>query len=600
MKKKIVWLVLSCLLVVALVLVSCGPAEVTPEEEEVTPEEEEEMEVEEEKDMVVDAFGRLVEKPNYGGTVTFYMSSGAMENIDPVRSALSGWMCAPMYESPVIVDWAKGPAGTGENPFTGHYMADEFLTSCLAESWEIVDLSTIILQIRQGVHWHDKPPVNGREMTVDDIIATFLRYQENPLNTWVRPTDIPYEEWTQMEQTGPWEITFTYFEPSIGMLGSLYWLPVTAKEAIETFEHLREPEACIGTGPFMLVDTVIGSSCTWKKHPNYWMMDPIHPENRLPYIDKLRGIDIPDYSTQLAALRTHKLDIMGVGWEEAPTMMDTNPELLYRLNAPSGSSVIFMRTDIEGSKWADVKVRQALSLTIDQQAIADEFYMGNAYVVTWPIMPYHTSSYTPLEELPPNLRELWEHHPDKAKQLLAEAGYPNGFKCKVNIYAASADIMSIVKEYFAEIGVDLELVVHEGAAFGSVIYGRQYEDMIYSYWGNAAPDAALGWAHGGAPQSIYAFSNVTDPLAEEYMDTISVMVDPLERAELRRAENLRQMELVWEVPLPAPSGYAFWGPWLKGFHGEVGIGPTAEMGTTGIYRYMWLDQDLRYEMTGIR
>jgi len=505
-----------------------------------------------------------------------------------------------MYECPVIVDWAMGPAGTGENPFTGHYVADEFLTGCLAESWEIVDLSTIILQIRQGVHFHDKPPVNGREMTVDDIIATFLRYQKNPLSTWIRPKDIPYEEWTQMEQTGPWEITFTYFEPSIGMLSALYWLPITAKDAIETFEHLREPEACIGTGPFMLVDTVIGSSCTWEKHPNYWMMDPIHPENRLPYVDKLRGIDIPDYSTQLAALRTHKLDIMGVGWEEAPTMMDTNPELLYRLNAPSGSSVIFMRTDIEESKWADVKVRQALSLAIDQQAIADEFYMGNAYVITWPIMPYHTSSYTPLEELPPNLRELWEHHPDKAKQLLAEAGYPNGFKCKVNIYAASADIMSIVKEYFAEIGVDLELVVHEGAAFGSVIYGRQYEDMIYSYWGNAAPDAALGWAHGGAPQSIYAFSNVTDPLAEEYMDTISVMVDPLERAELRRAENLRQMELVWEVPLPAPSGYAFWGPWLKGFHGEVGIGPTAEMGTTGIYRYMWLDQDLRYEMTGIR
>ena len=99
MRKKAVWLILSCLMAVALVLTSCGPAEVeeeeevTPvEEEEVTPEEEEEVEVVEEEEMVVDAFGRLVEKPKYGGTVTFYMSSGAMENIDPVRSAMSGWM----------------------------------------------------------------------------------------------------------------------------------------------------------------------------------------------------------------------------------------------------------------------------------------------------------------------------------------------------------------------------------------------------------------------------------------------------------------------------------------------------------------------------
>ena len=100
-----------------------------------------------------------MEAPQYGGTATFYMSSGAMENIDPVRSALSGWMCAPIYETPVIVDWATGPAGTGEDPFTAHFMTDEVLTGALAESWEIVDLSTVILKIRQGVYWHDKPPV---------------------------------------------------------------------------------------------------------------------------------------------------------------------------------------------------------------------------------------------------------------------------------------------------------------------------------------------------------------------------------------------------------------------------------------------------------
>ena len=614
MSKKITWLLLSFVLVAALVLASCQPAAVEEEKEtetitgKVVEKEGPAVEEEEEEaapavkgpEMITNAAGKLVEKPQYGGICTFYMGASTLENIDPVRSALSGWMCAPTYETPVIVDWSMGPQGTGENAFLGHYMDDVFLTGCLAESWEIVDLSTIILQIRQGVHWHDKPPVNGREMTVDDILATFYRYQENPLNTFYRPRDVPVEEWTTMEETGPWEITFKYYEPSTGMLGGLYWLPITPKEAIETWDHLREVERVIGTGPFVMTDIVTASSVTWHRHPNYWMEDPLIPGNQLPYIETLRGIAIPDYSTQLAALRTHKLDIMGVGWEEALTMMETNPELKYRLNSPSGAQVFFMRTDLEGTPWANVKVRQALNMAVDQPAIAEDFYGGMAFVNTWPIQPMHSSVYTPVEELPDNLRWLYEYQPEKAKELLAEAGYPNGFKCKVNIYADAADITSIVKEYFMAVGVDMEIVVHEGGAFGAVIYGRQYEDLIYSYWGNADPSSALTHAHGGVPSSIYAFSNVVDPLAEEYTDAVKVIVDPEERNALTRAENLRQMELCWEVMLPAASGYAFWGPWLKGFMGEVGVGPTAEMGTLGIYRYMWMDLDLKYEITGQR
>ncbi len=609
--------VIACLVVASLVLVSCQPAAETQEQQEgqvikgevTQPAAETEVPVEgggavptptAEVEMVTNIAGKQVEKPKYGGTVTFYMGASALENIDPVRSSLSGWMCAPIYETPVIVDWAKGPQGTGENDFRGHYMADEFLTGCLAESWEIVDLQTIVLQVRQGVRWHDKPPVNGREMTPEDWLATYERYTGNPLSSWVRPADVPPEEWSSMEQTGPWEITYRYFEPSVGMLQDLYWFPVTAKEMVEQFDHLRTVDRVIGTGPFMLTDVVTASSATWKKNPNYWMEDPLLPGNKLPYVDTLRGIVIPDYSTQLAALRTHKLDIMGVGWSEAPTLMETNPELKFRLQSPSGSQVIFMRTDIEGSPWASKLVRQALSMAIDQFAIAEDYYGGNAFVVTWPVLPAHSNVYTPYEELPPNLKELWEYHPDKAKELLAEAGYPNGFKCKVNIYASAADIMSIVKEYFAAVGVDMEIVVHEDAAFGSLIYGRQYEDMIYSYWGNASPTSALGSANGGVPTSIYNFSNVVDPLAEEFIDKVKVELDPEVRADMTRAENLRQMELVWEVPLPAPSGYTFWAPWLKGYTGEVGIGPTAEMGTTGFYRYIWIDSDLKYEITGQR
>jgi len=109
-------------MVAALVMSSCQPVAVSEKKETETvtgrvvekegkavEEEEEKKETAEGAEMITNAAGKLVEKPQYGGICTFYMDASTHENIDPVRSALSGWMCAPTYECPVIVDWSMGP-----------------------------------------------------------------------------------------------------------------------------------------------------------------------------------------------------------------------------------------------------------------------------------------------------------------------------------------------------------------------------------------------------------------------------------------------------------------------------------------------------------
>ena len=119
MKKKIVWLILSCMIVVALILASCGPAAVEKEEAKV---------VEEGPEMVRDAFGKLKEKPRYGGKVTIVWTSPAPTQIlDPVIATRSVSTGIHTYSRLGIADWAKGPQGTNEFPFTSSFIPPECL-----------------------------------------------------------------------------------------------------------------------------------------------------------------------------------------------------------------------------------------------------------------------------------------------------------------------------------------------------------------------------------------------------------------------------------------------------------------------------------------
>ena len=603
MKKKIVWLVVSCLMVAALVLASCAPAVV---EEEVVEEEVEEV-VEEE-------VAPAAEGPQYGGTVSFTIDEAATNFFDPINCSRSGRTLVMTYERLGMADWSRGPGGTGENPFLGTYCVTKFLTGGLAERWEMPDLNNCTLYLRQGVHWHNTPPVNGREFTVDDFLYTMERNRADPQSVYYSSPDVPEEEKTKYTRIDEYTVHIEIYEPDPNLVHDyLTWIPIMPHEVVELVGNLNDPDHQVGTGPFMLIDVVSGSSVTWKRNPDYWMKDPLHPENQLPYVDMARGLVIVDESTQLAALRTHKLDREFIPWDKAASLRETNPELLSRQILPMDPLGIFMRTDLE--PFSDVRVRQALSLATDQPGMLRDYYLGNAFLLIWPIMPIFVDEYTPYEELPESARELLEYHPDKARELLAEAGYPDGFKTEVMVSSASPrtiDIMSLVKEQWAEVGVDLELDVTEPTTFTSILYAKTFPGMTVLGWANSGLTDCFGWAHGGwvsrpaegeegpVVHSIYSFSKVVDPVAEEEFNKWEATEDTAERSRILKEHGIREIELVWEVQLPTPGSHIFWTPWLKGYHGEVGMGPDPGYGNNGIYRFVWIDQDLKYEIAGIR
>ena len=108
-------------------------------------------------------------------------------------------------------------------------------------------------------------------------------------------------------------------------------------------------------------------------------------------------------------------------------------------------------------------------MAIDYEAIAHDYYGGNAEIFCLPApVPEYKDTYIPLDKLPQSVRDLSSHNPDKAKQLLADAGYPNGFTFSVACYSAYVDMLSILKENFAKIGVNMELDIKDTTVYNSM------------------------------------------------------------------------------------------------------------------------------------
>jgi peptide/nickel transport system substrate-binding protein len=595
MKKKIIWIPVSCLMVLSLVIASCGPAEeeaeveVGEEEAEVGEEEVEVGEEEAEEEAIVSP-----DVPKYGGTTTLTELLPASA-FDPF--AINHVMCGTVFitnEELVSGDLSKGPSGTGENEyFDGFAGQTKYVKGWLAESWDLPDDQTIIYNIRKGVYWWDKPPISGRELTADDVVWSLNTFFSSPMShiynlfgrVGMTPTSIKALDKYTVEiklppgMQGMWLVC-------IG--ANMYTFPENITELVD----LNDWRNAIGTGPWVLTDLVPDTSSTYEKNPNYWQMDPNHPENRLPYPDRQNCLVIPDASTQMAAFRTGKLDRLATSWESAEQLLSENPELKY-VKMQTAGVAIHLRVDKPELPFYDVRVRRALNMAVNKQELIDDYYEGNAVMLGYPIKTHKVwePMYIPLEELPETAREIFEYNPTKAKALLTEAGYPNGFNMKVTTNSAWADFLSIIKEYLNAIDVDMEIDSMEGGTFMSFWVGRKHDEAIY---------ATLKPEH---PYMFYTeqitqwwdCSFWSDPRIDEaYVKVRQVLgIDDAEVIRIMRETTPIILESAWGIWLPTPYNYTLYWPWFKGWNGEFDICYNDQ----GRDRtFIWIDEELKRSM----
>jgi len=610
MFRKILWVFIALLMVLSLALASCeeeqGGGQVKEEDtgQSISVGGEDEPSTGGGSGGTTET-GDLVspDVPKYGGTFIYSMIMDVM-GFDPIQKLQME--CSSLRftnEELLRGDWAKGVGGTGETDWTAGFIGRvELETGSLAESWETPDNETIIYHIRPGIHYGLDPKseaslyVNGREYTADDTVYSieqnFFVETAYSYGAYTRagyaPTSITALDKYTVEVKVP-QIMHGLLLLVIG--DNMYQV---CPDVTEKYGDQSDWRNQVGTGPYFLDDYVTSSSLTYKRNPDYWMNDPLHPENQLPYLGTIKSMIIPDLSTRLSALRTGKIDqLAAISWEDAEMLMKQSPDLEFK-TVVAGPTLLVMRVDKPELPFYDIKVRRAMNIAMNQQEMVDEYYGGNAVLfgVPYPPSPTYSEIFTPLEEQSAEVQEMYTYNPERAKELLAEAGFPDGFTTKINCASSEADYLSIAREYLLEVGIDMVIEPLESSVFRSVGRGRTHEEMITEFCVDYAFPFRLLMVR---QESFDNRSYFEDPFTRQSYEAINAVIgkNDAEVNKLIKAVGKFSLEQAWGIWMPAPLQYTMWWPWVQGYHGEGTVGYDGQ----NIYNhYIWTDMALKKSM----
>ena len=540
--------------------------------------------------------GKVVVAPQYGGTITFVFKTEPAGPDVYVSGGAASVYVAGVLEKLAIADWAtpRDEIASFSFPFSPSHMK-----GALAESWSQPDPLTYIFNIRQGIHWHDKPPMNGRELTADDIVYNFHRLLGMG-SGFTEP--IPYGstfggmQFESVTATDRDTVVFNMKEPNLGALAAItdnYSSWVYPPEVIKEHGDVSDWRNLVGTGPMMLTDWTAGSSVTWTKNPDYWGYDDKFPENRLPYVDQIRTVFMPEVATYMAAMRTGRVDYIGrIGgaqmrtFDEVDSLRKTNPEIVIWPFTGRSNNGFGMNNQIEA--FSDIRVRKAMQMAINIEEINNAYYRGEAATIPQgQLNRSFTDVVTPFEEWPEDVKKVFDYDPEGAEALLDEAGYPRGadgirFKTKLMHFDRyDVNYAQLAASYWGKIGIDVEIHVEPSTTFGPRRSARDFE-MINAEMANTML-TAVGWGLG----------RVRDPVAEAMYEGVQTATTIEEQNRIAGELDQYAIEKFWTIWTPFPPDYLAVQPWVIGYNVEHELGWGQ---TTTLFTRLWIDQDLKEAM----
>ena len=542
--------------------------------------------------------------PQYGGEMVI-RSKRDIVNFDPyfaenLTTIQSAWM-----ERLHVDDWTLNPV---IYDYSKRVRPNQFVKGHLAESWEFADPNTYVVHLRKGIHWQDIPPVNGREFIADDVAYHYRRLfglgSGDAPSPYHATLVTAFRSLLSVTALDRYTVAFKWkvINPELileTLQANALVQCLEPREVVEKWGDVSDWHHAIGTGPFILKDFVPGSSATLARNLNYWGYDERYPQNKLPYLDNLKILIIPDDAKALAEMRAGKIDIIeGISLKQAQAMRKTNPEILQ---IPTVSCVETIDPRNDKPPFNDIRVRKALQMAIDLPTIAETYYGGNADPEPSSLTSkYMTDWGFPYEEWPQDLKDEYAYNPTAAKNLLAEAGYPNGFK--TNIVADSAgdtELLLVVKSYFTRVGIDMEIRIMDTATWMSYVKSGHKHDQLAQRTGQGQlglsyePIRHLNGLITGYPHN---YMMISDPVFDAFYSKAMAATSTDDTKRIVRDANEYAARQHFTISLCQTNTLSIYQPWVKGFTGQTGATSADTGGPQLLFFYparFWIDKKVK-------
>ncbi len=375
------------------------------------------------------------------------------------------------------------------------------LTGDLAESWEVSeDKLTITFHLRKGVKWQD-----GKPLTARDALFTYQKLVDPQVKT---PYSSDFLLVKEAKVLDDYTFQVTYSEPfSPGLASWTMWIMpehLLKGEDLNRTSFSRNP---IGTGPFVFLSWKTGERIELKANPHYF-------EGR-PYLDRYIYRIIPDQATMFMELRAGGIDEMGLTPFQFK-FQTTSPffkKNFQKFRYPS-FGYTYLGYNLKHPLFKEKKVRQALTMAIDREAIIEGVLLGLGRVATGPFVPSSWAYNPEVKPLP--------YNPDKSKEILNSLGWQDhdgdgildkeGIPFAFTIVTNQGNVQrkkcaEIIQENLKKIGIKVEIRIVEWATFLSEFVDKKKFEAVILGWGGLAgdPDPYAIWHSSRTKEGEFNF-----------------------------------------------------------------------------------------------
>lgn len=394
----------------------------------------------------------------------------------------------------------------------------------LAQEMVMENDTTIVFKLREDVRFHD-----GTPLTSDDVLFSFERIL-NP-DTGATQGGMMRSAIAELSAPDPYTFVISLQRPIASLIEVLARpdVAVVSRAYVEAGNDLRT--TMMGTGPFKLASYEPDFEYRFVRNDDYF-------KSGLPYLDSLRYVPVVDDGARVNALYSGELDAIQYVPTEHMALIESHPGLNYW----SGDA-IFMGLFINTNRAPldDVRVRKAIALALDRQAVIDSAFDGRGTVIAGGLIPAGTWAYNE------DLAATHERNLDEAKGLLAAAGYTGGLD--INLLSASLAIHSrpaeVAQAHLREIGINVRIEVVETAVMLDRRNRGDYDVLVFgSSLTMNDPDFYTNYFQTGAPVSYAGPTGFSDETVDRLLGAARQTFDQAERKELYHQLETRLLELV--------------------------------------------------------